>query len=330
MELPHIDHGLLRRHLALKPSHRQILESYLSPRTTQQPQVEIAYSPRSSDNHGRHYCNTVGGQRLPKEVRLLLFGHTHAEIDLRGAFYELSRRLGRRFLPQHMPLPPIGELRAALARDPYIQAVEEKSVGLIKKLPLMVINSSVETVYQYLRTIQEGSPTACIDGTLRELHALSQTLATQLLPRYRPTCAIGSNDSAFRLLEYFEALIVQDTIDSITRRHPTHSVVWLHDGFLISPPPTEKLLRQVETDVLVRHDLFFDEPWFRISSMKEDFDNRRSLLEGAASAPLLALIRRQPLSNRYRPTTIQGKPQVPMSPLQALSKLRTRREKRTT
>ena len=330
VELPHIDHGLLRRHLALKPSHRQILESYLSPRTTQQPQVEIAYSPRSSDNQGRHYCNTIGGQRLPKEARLLLFGPTHAEIDLRGAFYELTRRLGMRFLPQHMPLPPIGELRATLARDPYIQAVEEVSVGTIKKLPLMVINSSVETVYQYLRTIREGSPAASVDGTLRELLALSQTLATQLLPYYRPNCPSGSNDRAFRLLEYFEARIVHDTIDSITRRHPTHSVVWLHDGFLISPPPKEELLRKVEADVLKRHEVFFEEPWFRISSMREEFDNRRSLLEGIASAPLLALTRRKPFANQSKSTTLQGKPQVPMSPLEALGKLRTRREKRAT
>ena len=148
VETPYIDHGLLRRHLALKPSHRQILESYLSPRTTQQPQVEIAYSPRSSDNHGRHYCNTIGGQRLPREVRLLLFGHTHAEIDLRGSFYELTRRLRMRFLPHHMPLLPIGTLRAALARDPYLHAVEKVSAGIIKKLPLMVTNSSVETTYR--------------------------------------------------------------------------------------------------------------------------------------------------------------------------------------
>ena len=53
VEIPYIDHGLLRRHLALKPSHRQILESYLSPRTTQQPQVEIAYSPRCGNIHSR-------------------------------------------------------------------------------------------------------------------------------------------------------------------------------------------------------------------------------------------------------------------------------------
>ena len=157
VEIPHVDHGLLRRHLALMPHHRQIIESYLSPRTTQQPHIEIAYSPRFSDNQGRHYCNTIGGQRLPREVRLLLFGYSHAEIDLKGSFYELTRRLGMRFLPHHLPLPPIGELRAALTRDPYINAVETESEGTIKKLPLMVINSSVETTYRYLRTIREGS-----------------------------------------------------------------------------------------------------------------------------------------------------------------------------
>ena len=328
VEMPHVDHSLLRRHLALKPHHRQILESYLSPCTTQQPQVEIAYSPRSADRHGRHYCNTVGGQRLPREVRLLLFGHSHAEIDLKGSFYELTRRLGMRFLPHHIPLPPIGELRAALARDPYINAVERESEGIIKKLPLMVVNSSVETTYRYLHTIREGSPAANVDATLRELLALSQTLATQLLPRYRPSCPIGRNDSAFRLLEYFEARIVHDIIHSITNRHPTHSVVWLHDGFLISPPPVEEVLRKVEADVLVRNELFFDEPWFRISSMREDFDERRSLLRGATSAPLLALSRRKPLAKQDRTTTMQGRPQIPMSPLEALGKLRARREKR--
>ena len=150
----------------------------------------------------------------------------------------------------------------------------------------------------------------------------------QTFKHYRPSCPIGRNDSAFRLLEYFEARIVQDTINSITNRHPTHSVVWLHDGFLISPPPAEEVLRKVEADVLVRHELFFNEPWFKISSMRGDFDERRSLLRGAASAPLLALSRRKSLAKQDRVTTMQGRPQVPMSPLEALGKLRARREKR--
>ena len=44
VEKPHVDHGLLRKHLTLFPQHRQIIESYLSPRTTQQPYIEIAYT----------------------------------------------------------------------------------------------------------------------------------------------------------------------------------------------------------------------------------------------------------------------------------------------
>ena len=194
----------------------------------------------------------------------------------------------------------------------------------------MVINSSVETTYRYLHTIRDGSPAANVDTILRELLLLSQTLATRLLPRYRPSCPMGQHDSAFRLLEYFEARIVHDTINSIIARHPTHSVVWLHDGFLISPPPPEAVLRQVEADVLIRHKLFFDEPWFKVSTMREGFDERRNLLRGATSAPLLSLSRRKPPARLEKTAAIHGRPHVLMSPLEALSKLRARREKRET
>ena len=68
----------------------------------------------------RKYCCTMGGQRMPRAARLLLFGRSHCEVDLKGSFYELVRRLGLRYLPDHMPLPAIDDLRAMLSRDPYI------------------------------------------------------------------------------------------------------------------------------------------------------------------------------------------------------------------
>ena len=138
-----IDHGLLRRHLSLSPHHRTLLESYLAPNMTQRHNIEVSYSPRTDDALGRKYCITIGGQRLPREVRLLLFGRTHYEIDLKGSFYELIRRLGLHFLPQHTPLPTIEELRHTLACDPYIRAVETECPQTIKRLPLRIINSSI-------------------------------------------------------------------------------------------------------------------------------------------------------------------------------------------
>ena len=107
VEQPHIDHGLLRRHLTLSPQHRALIESYLAPYSTQCPCIEVPYSARSEDGLGRKYCFTVGGQRLPKEVRLLLFGKTHVEVDLKGSFYELVRRLSLSLLPTAHHSPPL-------------------------------------------------------------------------------------------------------------------------------------------------------------------------------------------------------------------------------
>ena len=249
VERPAIDHGLLRRHLTLYPHHRQLIESYLSPCMPQCCSIEIGYSPKTDDHLGRKYCCTMGGQRLPRAARLLLFGKNHSEIDLKGSFYELVRRLGLYYLPDHMPLPTIDDLRAMLSRDPYIRAVETLRPQTIKQLPLRIINSSIDATYNHVRTIVDGSPGAGLSAILHQLWAQSQTLTDQLLPRFRPAYSTGQSDSAFRLLEYFEARIVEDTMQALKERHPTQSLVWLHDGFLVAPPPTASVFRQIEKAV---------------------------------------------------------------------------------
>ena len=82
VERPRLDHGLLRKHLTLHPLHRQLIEGYLSPCLPQNSSIEVDYSPRSFDNQGRKYCCVIGGQRMPRDVRILLFGQNHSEIDL--------------------------------------------------------------------------------------------------------------------------------------------------------------------------------------------------------------------------------------------------------
>jgi len=162
----------------------------------------------------------MGGQRIPRAARLLLFGRNHCEVDLKGSFYELVRRLGLLFMPDHVPLPTIDDLRAQLYRDPYIQAVEALCPHTVKQLPLRIINSSIDATYQHLQSIVNGSPGANLSATLHELWSQSTALVTQLPPRFRPAFSANHSDSAFRLLEYFEALIVEDTIHALIARHP--------------------------------------------------------------------------------------------------------------
>ena len=63
-----------------------------------------------------------------------------------------------------------------------------------------------------------------MSATLHQLWSQSTALVTQLLPRFRPVFSAHHSDSAFRLLEYFEALIVEGTIHALIARHPTQSL----------------------------------------------------------------------------------------------------------
>ena len=235
-------------------------------------------------------------QRAPttkKEARLLLFGRNHCEVDLKGSFYELIRRLGLHYLPNHIPLPAIDDLRAMLSRDPYIAAVEAVRPHTIKQLPLRIINSPIDATYHHLRSIVDGSPGATLSAVLHQLWSQSKALTELLLPRFRPAYHSGQS-STFRLLEYFEAQVVEDTMEALIARHPTQSIVWLHDGFLVAPPHDEHMIRQIETTVLSKHQLFFGQTWFKITPLAAQYAAYAGNLRDTASAPALALARRMP------------------------------------
>ena len=136
VERPLLDHGFLRRYLKHHPHHRQLIESYLSPCLPQCSSIEIEYFPRAMDRLGRKYCNTVGGQRMPRFARLLLFGGNHCEIDLKGLFYELVRRLGLHYVPDHTPLPAIEDLRAMLLQEPTSNRLKHAGPRQLSNSPL--------------------------------------------------------------------------------------------------------------------------------------------------------------------------------------------------
>ena len=329
VERPIIDHGLLRKHLTLYPHHRQLIESYLSPCVPQNSSIEIGYSPRATDQLGRKYCCTMGGQRMPRTARLLLFGRHHCEIDLKGSFYELVRRLGLLYMPDHVPLPTIDDLRAQLYRDPYVQAVEALRPHTVKQLPLRIINSSIDAAYQHLHSIVDGSPGAHLNATLHQLWSQSTALVTQLLPHFRPAFSANHSDGAFRLLEYFEARIVEDTIQALISRHPTQSLVWLHDGFLVAPPPPEHMLRQIEKEVLTKHQLYFDQSCFKITPLAASCNEYIATLEHTTSSRVLALTRRTSQQRARKQHAAKGSAHICTTPLEALAKLRARRERPT-
>ena len=93
-EHPHIHYPPLAAYLQQHPTHRQDLVRYLAKHRAHAGAagLKITYWRTSSDGKGRYYAQGPAAQRLPKELRTLLYGRTHTEIDVIGAFYEIIRR----------------------------------------------------------------------------------------------------------------------------------------------------------------------------------------------------------------------------------------------
>ena len=53
----------------------------------------VEYVTPASDAKGRLYARHTSAQNLPRDLRLLLYGGTHKEVDISGAHYELIRAL---------------------------------------------------------------------------------------------------------------------------------------------------------------------------------------------------------------------------------------------
>jgi hypothetical protein len=89
------------------------------------------------------------------------------------------------------------------------------------------------------------------------------------------------------------------------------------------------MIRQIEKTVLSRHQLFFDQTWFKITPLGAQYEAYVHNLQTTASAPALTLARRKPLQCIRKHHAAKGLAHTCITPLEALAKLRTRRERQT-
>ena len=89
-------------------AQKQLSQILLATQKLTKPMV-VEYVAGSGDGQGRVYARQVGAQQLPKDVRALVYGRTHKEVDMTGAHYEILRRIS-----QSTSLPCVRPLRDRL------------------------------------------------------------------------------------------------------------------------------------------------------------------------------------------------------------------------
>ena len=97
------------------PKVLRYLRATYSLRTSSLQGLSVYYRPSASDHIGRLYPTHLGAAKLPKPLRLLLFGATHHEIDLVGSHYQIFQKFHAKFFDDI--LPTVQHLRNLLYED---------------------------------------------------------------------------------------------------------------------------------------------------------------------------------------------------------------------
>ena len=184
-EKPTMDTMLLAAYWHRHPLHRAELCKYVAGFQSNDAQLirTVAYWRTSTDGQGRFYAQGPATQKLPRNLRLLMFGRTHLEIDIVGAFYEIVRRKGSCLENQSADvLPPVMQMREILEQELSPQQPHTPTMPIVKR----VMNAPVEAALRYITT-QGFHPTPVVravsfqkSGKQHKMFALTFTMSRQL------------------------------------------------------------------------------------------------------------------------------------------------------
>ena len=107
-------------------TQRQLCQIALATQKLTKPML-VEYLSSSVDGYGRVYARQVGAQLLPRDVRAMIYGKTHKEVDMTGAHYEILRRLSlSNTLPQ---VSGFGILSCCSLQPSLLSRAQPESLG---------------------------------------------------------------------------------------------------------------------------------------------------------------------------------------------------------
>ena len=231
--------------LARKAVHSPPLQCYL--RALQKgpsslTSLSVLYRPTADDQRGRLYPLAVGASKLSRHYRALLFGRSHLEIDITGSHYQFFQRFALSLLD--ISFPSVDQLRALLSADfsSHPHFLEQYPTSP-KDLPTILLNSSLESTLLYYRG-KGYWPSHQVRALLHQisqtkprlLSALNQSLGPRTLS------SLTSANLFFHTMEHPETLWLKSFTSYILSHHSTSSLIWLHDGIWLAPPPPSSLI----------------------------------------------------------------------------------------
>ena len=236
-------HTLLRRHR----HYKWVAMDYIALAVASSHCLSVGYKPTVDALGGRFYSVGNAAQRLPRQVRLLLFGNSHWEMDISGAHYELMRRQCKA-AEVHLALLPIAQARDYLRGALRAHIAEDEIGPLVKTWPLVIINSATpQEAIEYLKKRVQTELSHHLVSFAREVFAASR-YAMRHPPSWCPTGPERTGRGApFHYFEVLEQQVTWAAYSFLQPRVGFASAIWLHDGFWAAPRPEDESLTALHT-----------------------------------------------------------------------------------
>ena len=221
---------------------------------------------------------------------MLLFGTTHAEIDITGAHYEIVRRFSRT-----ADLLPIMVLRQWLHQQLDLLITNNQQDFLIKRWPLVIINSTeVDSAIRYLQLQLTAPIPHSVWSFAIVLHKISKAFTKRMLDEHGHGLESKPQSACFRVCEVLERKLTETFLQQLQRLYTFSSIIWLHDGIWVAPPPAPTSIEATNDHVCRSFNIDTMPPLFRFTKLQpstpgEDqiapttkFDSRPHPLGGTA------------------------------------------------
>ena len=267
---------------------------------------EVEYIAAAEDGEGRLYTQQNSAQNMPKDLRLLLFGDTHWEVDISGAHYELIR------IGSGSPtLPNIHLLREWFCKDLVNAAGNLGHAEVLKDVkcfPILIINAGKQQAISVMQAKGYDIP-RWVFHWADDLILARDALTSVVLPLLRPELQTSHRNKHYYTAESLESLFMLSLLREVQYRCFVPSVIWLHDGFWISNTVGREVL-----EAGIEHALRTMFPYcsegkdlVRVRCLKEDKALLAQELVGVKPANILHVPR-----HRYRrkPTFTKEHPKV--------------------
>ena len=196
-----------------------------------------------------------------------------------------------RDFPAGLPLPPISALRALIADCLPVTLPQREQ--LIKRLPSIIINLPHDHFSEWMNTQAVSSYLLPLRTTFRALRDQAESIASTYARTLREGHYRGRGQ-IFRVLECIELHLTLRMVDLLTQHSIVSSVIWLHDGIWISPPPQTRLVQTIDQLICQEFGIDTGQPLFSIKELQQahaalvsQLPSRRQRLPKRGKTPLL-------------------------------------------